>query len=85
MLLNVLLGQPALQNLDDIVDLFLRERPAFRYVVPFGQTLPAAGAGRVLSDKHRMVPHRCLSAVISGSGIRQPLGNEIPSVPEDCC
>ena len=85
LLLNVLLGQPASQNLDDIVDLFLRERPAFRNMVPLGQAAPAAGAGCVLSDKYRVVPHRCLPAVISRIGIAQPLCNKIPSVLEDCC
>lgn len=83
--MNVLLGQPASQNLDDIVDLFLCERPTFRDVMPFGQTASAAGAGCVLSDKHRMVLHRRLLAIISGIGICQPLGNEIPSVLEDYC
>jgi hypothetical protein len=83
-LLNVLPDKPAFQNLDDVVDLFLRERPAFRDVVPFGQTAPAAGPCCVLSDKDRMVAHRCLSAVIGWIGIGQPPCNKIPSVLEDC-
>jgi len=84
LLLNALLGQPASQNFDYIVDLLLREGPAFRDVVPFGQAAPAAGACCVLSDKYRMVPHRRLPAVISRFGIGQPLRNKIPSVLEDC-
>ena len=82
--MNVLPGQPASQNLDDIVDLLLCERPALRDMVPFGQAAPAAGAGCVLSDKYRVVPHRRLLAVISRLGIGQPLGYKIPGVLENC-
>jgi len=83
LLLNVLPGQPAFQNLDDIVYLLLREGPALRDVVPFGQAAPAAGPGCVLGDKNRMFPHRRLFAVISRLGIAQPFGYKIPSVLED--
>jgi hypothetical protein len=83
LLLNVLPGQPAFQNLDDIVDLLLREGPAFRDVVPLGQAAPAAGAGCVLGDKYWVVPHRRLLAVIGWLGVGQSLHNKIPSVLKD--
>jgi hypothetical protein len=53
-------------------------------VVPIGQAAPAAGAGCVLGDKYRVIPHRCLPAVVSRLGVGQPLGYKIPGVPEDC-
>jgi hypothetical protein len=84
LLLYVLPVQPAFQNLDDVIYLLLRERPAFWDIVPFGQAASAAGPGCVLSDKGRMVPHRRLPAVIGGIGIGQPLRNKIPGMLEDC-
>jgi hypothetical protein len=84
LLLNVLPGRPAFYNFDDIVNLFMREWPAFRDLVPFGQTAPAAGTGCMLGDKYRMISHRRLPPIVGGIGIGQPRNNEIPRVLEDC-
>jgi len=84
LLLNVLLDKPSFQDLDGVIDLLLHERPAFWYVVPFGQTPTAACRCCVLSYKDRMVPHRRLPAVIGWIDIGQPRGNKIPSMLEDC-
>ena len=84
LLLNILPRQPMLYNLEDIVDLFLRQWFAFRNVVPFCQTAPAASPRCVLGDKDRVVPHRCLPTVVIWIGIGQPLRNKIQGVLEDC-
>jgi hypothetical protein len=83
LLLDVLPGQPASDNFYDVIYLLLCERPAFWDTMPFGQTAPAAGTGCMLGDKNRVVPHRCLPAVINRFGISQPLGYEITSMIED--
>jgi hypothetical protein len=83
LLLDILLDQPASDDLDDIIYLLLRERPTFRDAVPFGQTAPAAGSGCMLSDKNRVIPHRRLFAVVCGFSIGQPFGYEITGMLED--
>jgi len=85
LLLDVLPGQPASENFDDIIYLLLRERPAFWDTMPFSQTAPAAGPCCMLSDKNRMVPHRCLPAVIIRLRVGQPFGNKVLGMLEDCC
>ena len=83
LLLDVLPGQPASENFDDVIYLLLCKLPAFRDAMPFGQTTPAAGPGCVLSDKNRMVPHWCLFAVIDGLSISQSLGYKVAGMLED--
>jgi len=83
--LHVLPNQPLSQNFNNVVDMLFCERLALWNVMPFRQALPAAGAGRLLSDRDRTVLHRRLRAVVSRIGVCQSSREKITSVLKDRC
>jgi hypothetical protein len=84
-LLNILFSQPPFQNFDYVVNLLFCQRFALGNVMPLFQTFAAACAGGMLCDENRMVPHRCLSAVVSRIRLCQAPRNKISGVLKNCC
>ncbi len=80
---SVLPDQPPLQNLDYTIDIPFCERFTPWDVMPVLQALATACAGGVLSDKDRMVPHRCLTPVVGRISVGQSLRDEITSMLDD--
>ena len=72
---------PAHNQINGIFLLFVRQFSAGRNTVPFFETTPAAGCGGVLSDKNRMIFHRCLMPVVFNDGGSQPCGDKIFGMP----
>ena len=78
--LPVLLPQPPLEDIDDVLDLHRRKRLAPLDAVPLLQAFSAAGGRGVLGDEDGMaVPGRLL-AVVEGLGRGKPLAEESPRV-----
>jgi len=51
--------------------------------MPFFEAFSTAGGGGVLGDKHGMIFHRGLLAVVFRPGRRQPLPDKISGMPFD--
>lgn len=80
---NCWVGEPLLEDLEDIVDLFFGERLALWDTMPLLKALPAAGACCMLGDKDWMVSHGCLPPVVNRIGLCQSLRGEITGVLQD--
>src|SRR5271157_15448 len=68
--------EPATEDREDVRFLFGCQGMPFGDRVPFLQTATAAGCGPVLSDEDRVVPHRCLLAVVRWIGGSETLLDE---------
>lgn len=74
---DFLAGEPLLDDLENIVDLFFGQWMAFWDTMPFLKALSAARARCVLGDKNRMIPHGRLPSIVSGMGLCQSFQDEI--------
>jgi len=68
--------KPATEDREDVRLLIGCQWTPLGYPMPFLQAAPAAGCGPVLSDEDRVVPHRCLLAVIRWIGGGETLVDE---------
>jgi protein-S-isoprenylcysteine O-methyltransferase Ste14 len=54
--------------MDDVFDFFVAQTRPLRYTVPFRKAGSATSCRGVLSDEHRMAPHRRLTTIVLRMG-----------------
>src|SRR5262249_2133504 len=78
-----LCDEPAAEDREDVHLLPGCQGMTLRYPMRLLQAAPAAGAGRMLGDEDRVVPHRWLPPVVPGASGGEPLLDELLAVRHD--
>ena len=72
--------QPISYDINQVVDLLIIKVFSPRDAVPRGETTTATGGRRMLPDKNRVPPHRCLPAIVLWGSRGQAALHEISRV-----